>query len=261
MLTESKPLAIALKTERLNSNDRLFLNDSNFIYQIQSGAVDLFALYQGRRRYLFTVKSGELLFPIATSESISTCQLFVQATQVTTLEPLTQAGFQDWIREHPHIAIAGLETWVTALSNSVSNLLTAVLPTPIPSSGILDRHEVFQPPQGQVSWIRLYQGEANLLGCQDLTITPEWEWFPITGSLWFQATHLVELERCHHTALTQPQMFLQGVLQLQQLLGQLLATQLQQVQREELERLHLREQINQEALTKTNAEFTALFQP
>ncbi|MDX2232477.1 MAG: NHLP bacteriocin export ABC transporter permease/ATPase subunit [Leptolyngbyaceae cyanobacterium bins.349] len=260
MLIQSQTSPNSLKTQILQSNDRIFLNDQDCFWRITSGAVDLFALSQGRRRYLFSAKPGDVLFPMAIANQSSSCQLFAQASQTTSLEPLSPDHFQDWLCQEPKVAIAAIETWVTALCNIASNLSPATLPTPIVNSGILDINEVFQPPQGQVFWIRLCQGQGTLLGLPNLPLTPDLEWFPMTGALWLQANSLVELERCHYTHLTQPRTFLNGVLQLQQLLGQLLANQLQQAQKEELERLYRREQINRESLTKTNDEFIRVFQ-
>jgi NHLM bacteriocin system ABC transporter ATP-binding protein len=259
MIIEPKPSPISLKTRSLSSNDRLFLNDVNRIWRVTSGALDLFVLYQGQRRYLFSVKSGEWMFSTESAEN-STCQLFAQATQATVLEAFTPETFQDWMEREPDTAITQLEAWVFCLSQIVSNLPLPGLPTPIVHSGILDRDEVFQPPQGQVSWIRLYQGEAALLGQLDLRVNSDLEWYPIAGSLWIQANSLVEMDCCDQRALRQTHHFLNGVLHLQKHLGQLLATQLQQAQREELERLYKREIINQEALTQTRAEFVRVFQ-
>ncbi len=260
MFTEVKPLPNPQKIYHLNSNERVFLNDANCIWRVTSGALDVFALHQGVRRYLFSVKPGDLLLPMGSSAPTPTCQLFAQAAQATTLEPFSSEGFQDWLRQEPTVAIAGLEAWVTALSSTAANVAPPILPTPLLNSGILDRGEVFQPTHGQMSWIRLCQGEATLLGERALTITPDCSWLPLADSLWLQATHLVELDRCSHTHLTHAHILLQGVMHLQQLLGQLLETQLQQTQQDELERLYRREQINQDALNQTNARFITLFQ-
>jgi len=257
ILSHSSP---SVKAHHLNRNDRIFLNDAGCIWRITTGAIDLFALYQGRRRYLFSTKSGELLFPMVLTADHPGCQLFAQATQSTTLEPLTPNDFQHWMCQEPLVAIAALEDWIISLSNIASNVSPNVLPTPISNSGILTAGEVFQPPQGQVSWVRLCQGTADLMGIQGLTLTTELEWLPIAGSLWIQVNDLVELEQCFYTNLTHPHIFLNGLLHLQNLVGQLLANQLQQLQKEELERLYRREQINQESLAKTNAEFIGVFQ-
>ncbi|NJR52003.1 MAG: NHLP bacteriocin export ABC transporter permease/ATPase subunit [Leptolyngbyaceae cyanobacterium CSU_1_3] len=259
MLTEPKSLPAVLKSRTLNSSDRIFLNDANCIWRVTSGALDLFALYQGRRRYLFSIKSSSLLFPNTPVEKFP-CQLFAQATQTTILEPLTSEELQDWMQQEPSAAIVGLENWITALSSLVSTITPTILQTPVLTSGILDRGEVFQPHQGQFCWVRLYQGAANLLGWTNLTLTPDLEWIPFTGALWLQATDLVELERCSHEAITQPHVFLNGVFHLQTRLVQFLAIQFQQLQQEELERLYKREQINQEAITQTNAAFIQVFQ-
>lgn len=259
MLTDVKPSLSTTKTRHLKHNDRLFLNDANCIWRVSSGAIDLFALHQGRRRYLFSIKPNEVLFPISVSEEYLTCQLFAQASQPTTLSALTDEQFYEWVREDNATAIAAIESWIISLSNIASTVAPQVLPIPISDCGILAIEEVFQPPQGQVSWVRLYQGEATLLGETDLMITPSCEWVPLSGSLWLQATHLVELERRQHRQLEDSHGLLQGVLQLQQLVGHLLATQLEQAQQEELLRLHQREVINQEALAKTNAEFVKVF--
>lgn len=260
MITEPKTSAIALKTRSLNTNDRLFLNNLNRIWRVKSGGLDLFVLHQGQRRYLATVKPGELVLPMASQAEASRCQLLAQATQPTVLEAFSSETLQDWMQQQPAAAIAQLETWIFCLSHVVSHLPLPVLPTPIADFGILDRGEVFQPPQGQVSWIRIYQGEALLLGQPELKLSFEQGWFPIADSLWIQASSLVEIDCCSYRALSQTHDLLEGVLQLQNHLGQLLTAQLQQAQREELERLYKREVINQEALTQTTNEFVQVLQ-
>lgn len=244
----------------LNRNDRLLI-EGDRIWHLKSGALDLFAVYQGYRRYLFSLKPGELLFPSAFDAAGSTCQLVAQAVQDVVLEPFSQNDFQIWMQQNSETAILGIEGWVTRLSGVATNLMPTALPTPILGSGILDQGEVFQPPQGQVSWIRLCHGAATLLNEADLVLTPDLGWIPLPGSLWLQATEVVELDRCHHEFIFSTKTFVMGVFQLQQRLVQLLTTRIQHEQREELNRLYERERINQDAIRKTSAEFIKVFRP
>ncbi|MEB3294153.1 MAG: NHLP bacteriocin export ABC transporter permease/ATPase subunit [Synechococcales bacterium] len=246
----------------LKSNDPLLLDDRDHIWHLMSGSVALFAIYKGRRRYLFTLKAGDFLFPTMPAQQSQLCmsQLLAIALEETELTPFSIHSFQDWMLQAPQAAIAGLEGWITRLSQLVTDLQPPLLPTPIAQSGILATQEIFQPHQSQISWCRLCSGQARLLGWHDLTLTPAMGRIPLMGNLWLQATERVELDHCSYHQIPQPQTFLRGLQSLQQWLVHLLTIRLQQEQQEELKRLQLREIVNQEAIEKTNQEFIKVFQ-
>jgi NHLM bacteriocin system ABC transporter ATP-binding protein len=244
----------------LKSNTSLFLNDSNLIWRVRSGSLPLFASYQGTQHYLFSVRPGEILLPAVEVAESNPCKLMVKALQEVELDSLTQAEFYQWLQAEPQLALTCLENWVTSLSAIAANLLPTVLPTPIAASGILTAGEVFQPEQGQISWVRLTIGQVNLCGHTHLTVAPQQFWLPLTGSLWLQAHHLVELNHVQQTTALHPQVLVNGAFQLQGLLLQLLQAQLQQEQNDELNRLLDREAHTSSIVDRTQTQFVEILQ-
>lgn len=271
----------ASRSRSLKSNDPMLLDDPGLIWQVQSGSLALFAIQlqqglpKGQRRYLFSIKAGEAMFsgyPLAAQSDHSeldhgnenaswagTCILAV-ALENTQLVALTRSTYCDRLIESPQSTVAQLEAWVHRLGSALSGIASPILPTPITTCGVLASGEVFQPPQGQVVWVQVWQGQAELLGWSGLTVTSDQGHIPLQSHLWLRAEAIVELDLRGHRSLTQAAALLRGLDQLQTLVFRGIEQLQQQEYQRELSRFQARGQLNRRAVTQTLDDLAGLFQ-
>ncbi|MEM9218994.1 MAG: NHLP bacteriocin export ABC transporter permease/ATPase subunit [Cyanobacteria bacterium P01_F01_bin.150] len=263
----------------LKSNEPLFLDNPNVLWSIESGAIAIFsmstagAVLNGRRRYLFNLKPGDIMFPTTLSDRPTSidapCQLVAIALEPATLQSLTPAQFitQNTVQPSSAFSIAStvahlpkmrkskLQTWLTHLGSTLANAGSPPLPTPIRRYGILGPGECFQLGQGHCVMARLLHGQAHLAGLSALTITPASGWLLLSSHLWVSAHTMVELElaplEVDLAALQQSQILvLQGIQQLEQVEQSL-----------EYQRFQAREQLNSEAVNETLYGLAGVFEP
>ncbi|MGI0491632.1 NHLP bacteriocin export ABC transporter permease/ATPase subunit [Alkalinema pantanalense CENA528] len=264
----------------LKSNTALLLNQlsdqPDILWQVRSGSLAVFSIQvdrgipKGRRRHLFTVKAGDLLVAnnsqhhaYQTSSSTSQgmdYQMLVVAAEETTLQPLSIAEFCDGMITNPHRAIDKLESWVHRLGLTLAGILPNTAPTQIVSWGVLDRGEVFQPVQGRMTWTKILQGQATLVGCSDLTIAIDQGRLPLNTHLWVQAETVVEVDSQPQVEIRQPHTFVQGVQVLQALVLQVLQRLDQQTYQQEMQRLAIQQQADRKIQAAMLQQMQAVFQ-
>lgn len=259
MLAEDKIVGVS-PSLMLKGNDPLLLKDPQTVWLVESGALALFTIstgsLKGRRRYLFSVKAGEAVFPSLSPNY----QLLAVALESTELVQLSQSYFCDWITTAPEAALERLEGWVHRLGSAVSGMASPTLPTPISTCGILGSGEVFQPPQGTVVWVQILQGQAKLLGSTGLELTSESGRIPLQTHLWLQATDIVEVDIRSKRELTHAKLLLTGLNRLQNFVLEGIQQLEQQELHQEFERFQAREQLNTQAFTETLTDLASVFQ-
>lgn len=262
MLTEDWRIEVQDTTHPLKSNQPLLLNIPGTVWRVKSGSLALFTIQmeqglpRGRRRYLFSVKSGELMIPSPVSER----QILAVALEDTELVQLAEADFLDWVTDTPERAFEQLESWVHRLGAALSGLVSPTLPTPITTCGLLDAGEVFQPAQGTVVWVQILQGQARLLGCEPLVLSPRLGRIPLQSHLWLQADGIVEIDLCSKRSLTQATTLLRGLNHLQVLVFRGIQQLEQQELRQEAIQFRERKQLNRRVITQALNQLTAVFQ-
>lgn len=245
----------------LNSNEPFRLN-ADTVALVQTGSLALFAISphtKGHRRYLFSIKAGEVMFPATLTAVDASYQILAVALEETELRPMSQAAFWEWIVEQPNTATEHIENWIHRLSSILSGIAAPTLPTPIERCGILATGEVFQPPQGTIVWVRLLQGQAKLLGLDRLNLTIDQGRIPLSTHLWLQANQVVELEMCSKYEITRVETLFDGLNQLQTLIFQIIEQLEQQEYEQELGRFQNRQRLNYEVVDDTLNTFASLF--
>lgn len=250
----------------LRSNEPLFLDDPDRIWHVQTGTLAIFAIslqearLKGRRRFLFTVKAGELLFPAPLSTSDTPCRLLAMPLEAVELMALSRDEFCEWAIATPHAIQHPLETWIHRLGAAVSGMASPPLQTPIEHCGLLDAGETFQSSQGAIAWVQLFQGHANLLGIDALRLTPSMGRVPLSAHLWLTASSLVELERCTTQEIVDLDTLITGL----QHFHTFVLQAIQQLEQQELEgeyrRFQERERLNTQAVTDTLTSLATIFQ-
>ncbi|MEM6754089.1 MAG: NHLP bacteriocin export ABC transporter permease/ATPase subunit, partial [Cyanobacteria bacterium P01_C01_bin.38] len=137
--------------------NNLLLDNPENIWLVKSGCWALFAINvehgvpKGRRRYLFSVKSGEIMFGASSISSEHNYQILAVALEESELLQIYPASDK--------INITQIEAWINHLGSAVSEIISPILPTPskVPGCTVLDSNEVFQPINGDVVWIKVLQ--------------------------------------------------------------------------------------------------------
>ncbi|BAZ17758.1 ABC transporter-related protein [Calothrix sp. NIES-4071] len=282
------------------SNEPLLLDNPDAIWLVKSGALALFAISvehgtpKGRRRYLATVKTGEAMFS-ATCSLDGQHQILAVSLQESELVRVSKREFCELIKRDINIinyninqntninlyrnkqipAIQLIERWVNILGTSVSTITSSKLPTPsqAPGCAVMGNGEVFQPPYEKVIWVKVLQGQGNLLGLDNLEITPNTGRIPLEKNLWLQArADVIEIDSACITS-PEPKMgseaglyldslfLLNGLHELQSFVLQAISQVERQETQAELARAKERERLNNQAIASTLSEFASIFEP
>ncbi|MBF2068056.1 MAG: NHLP bacteriocin export ABC transporter permease/ATPase subunit [Calothrix sp. C42_A2020_038] len=283
------------------SNEPLLLDNSETIWLVKSGALALFAISvengtpKGRRRYLSTVKAGEAMFSAATCSLKGKHQILAVSLEDSRLLRISKHEFCELITRDINIinhninqktninlykrkknqipAIQLIEKWVSILGSSVSTITSSKFPTPsqVPGCAIFAEGEVFQPPYEQIVWVKVLQGQANLLGLDNLEITPNTGRIPLEKNLWLQArAEVIEIDSA---CITSPdcrvdegglyldsKFLLNGLHELQNYVLQAISQVEHQETQAELARASVRERLNNQAITSTLSGFASIFE-
>jgi NHLM bacteriocin system ABC transporter ATP-binding protein len=263
----------AATPQSLKRNAFLLLNDPQIVWQVETGTLALFAVSlqdgkpNARRRYLFSIKAGELLFaapalaclgtPLIHQESYT---LLAVALEATTMSCLSADDFKHTLMESPQSTLALMEGWLDHLGTIFAGIAAPRSLTPIAQHGILDVGEVFQPRQGTIAWVQLWQGRANLSGIPGLDLTSAIGRIPLPSYLWLQARNVVEVDCCEPAAINDVRVFWNGLMALQALVLKGVAQLEQQLQQQERGQFHARQQLDRQLLHETHSEFARLFE-
>ncbi|MCY6493886.1 NHLP bacteriocin export ABC transporter permease/ATPase subunit [Leptolyngbya sp. GGD] len=243
------------ETYIFKSNEPLLLNDRETIWLVQSGSLAVFAIAvehgtpKGKRRYLFSVKAGEAMFSAHWETAGVQHQLLAVALEETELMPVHELN-----REL-------IDRWVHHLGSTVSEMVSPRLPTPFEPTGcgILAEGEVFQPMHGTVVWAQILQGNAKFLGSIDINFSTGR--IPLQTHLWLNAIDIVEIDYCNVNSITDDEILLNGIHQLQLFVLQTIQQLEQQDLQQELIRFQAREHLNNQAIATTLSNLATVFEP
>ena len=264
MLAENNPINLPGEPYLFRSNEPLLLDNPQTIWFVKSGPLALFAINvqhgipKGRRRYLFSVKAGEAMFgakPISTDGDYQILAVSLETTELLQVD-------SDKLSEYDNSFLSSLiEHWINHLGSTVSEIISQKLPTPvkIPGCNVLAKDEVFQPPHNTIVWTKILQGEANLLGLNNLEITSNIGIIPLQTYLWLQAQDIVEIDAIANIEIINTETLLNGVNTLQQFVLQAIAQLEQQANTAEIIRCQQREHLNHQAITSTLDDFIDIF--
>ncbi len=238
--------------------NNLLLDNPEDIWLVKSGCWALFAINvengvpKGRRRYLFSVKAGEVMFGANSISPENNYQILAVVLEESETVKLSATD---------EINIQQIETWVNRLGSTVSEIISPILPTPskVPGCTVLDSNEVFQAANGNVVWIKVLQGKANLLGLDDLKITSDIELIPLQTYTWLQARDIVEIDSVLNTHITDKQNLLKGLNYLHSFILQVIGKLERQEIKAELARTQARERLNNQAISNTLNDFANIF--
>ncbi|MEM7725793.1 MAG: NHLP bacteriocin export ABC transporter permease/ATPase subunit, partial [Cyanobacteria bacterium P01_A01_bin.45] len=120
--------------------------------------------------------------------------------------------------------------------------------------------EVFQAPSNCVTWVKILQGKANLLGLEGLEITPDTERIPLQSYLWVQSKDVIEVDAPISAGIDGGSSLLHGLNRLQTLFLKAIAQLEGREIQAELFRTQARERLNNQVLSSTLDDFANIFE-
>ena len=192
---------------KVESNHPFLLNKPDCGWFICEGRIDLFSVSiedgvaKGARTHYFTAEKGEILLSIPLTPGRDLHFLAV-ATQNTTVTEFRLADLKKFASDtgNNHDVIALIEKWISQLAAGASfgNMeitgknTFAGLNQAFPSNSFIHNRK-------QVLWLGITEGDALLLGLNEVKKDGVVTLVPFTGDLWHQTLNLVEAD-CYITA-------------------------------------------------------------
>ncbi|MDZ7961803.1 MAG: NHLP bacteriocin export ABC transporter permease/ATPase subunit [Aulosira sp. DedQUE10] len=261
MLAEETQINFLEEPYEFKSNDPLLLNTPEKVWLVKSGSLALFSINvqhgipKGRRRYLFSVKAGEAMFSATVQSPDGQHHIMAIALTDAELLPVPPEYLGSYLPE-------AVERWVNLLGSAVAEITSRTIPTPnkTPGCAVLADKEVFQVSHDAVAWVKILQGQGNLLGFDNLELNSEMGRIPLNSQLWLQVRDIVEIDSVASADITDINTLLDGVHQLQTFVLKGLQQLEQKHNQTELVRFQEREHLNNQAIANTLDDFANLFE-
>ncbi|SMC90130.1 NHLP bacteriocin export ABC transporter permease/ATPase subunit [Sporomusa malonica] len=189
----------------IGANTPFLLNDNNAVWFVQSGTVEVYAVYLkngqpwGRRRHLFSAECGQNLFGLAAS-SKDHLGLLVSGSPGTELMKREKPGLLNTARARNDKLFAEpvlfmVESWVLGL---LAGVIKGAAPTRFET--ITHGQEMkfatgsVVRPDDEIIWVRIKHGRLLFCGQEEIELTPAAGWLPLTGNTWLQAEEDTEIQ-------------------------------------------------------------------
>jgi len=266
MLVKTKIRGLQGDQYRFKGNEPILLNDPQTVWVVLSGSLALFAIAvkngipEGKRRYLFSTIAGEAMFSTAPDPQGKLHQILAVSIEETVLLRVSIADFEQFITEVNDKAAVLVERWVHQLGSGLADVSTQVS---VPVEGIqyfsLTSGQIFAPPQGAVSWVRIQQGHARWMGFEELLLEPASGMLPLGAGMWLLCEDTVELESIRTSELQDA--VIVYLAQLQTYFLRCIDLLERQEMHQESLRFEERERLNRQAMDETLAELASVLQP
>lgn len=247
-------------------NEPILLNDPSVIWVIDSGSVALFAAkvqdgassnaYIGTRRYLFSLKSGQVLFG---SDNQHYQMLAVPIGEVQLMR-YNRLSFSELMPDASSVMVSNVEDWLKQFGNIISDFAAPIVKVSDnfleQSEFSLNQGEVFQTQLDTTYWVKIKQGSIRYLGFNELILNNTTQIFPVSSLTWLEAVDEVQFTIVPISELSADNIiegfgFLhEQLLHIVPILNNLEAQQ-------EYQRLELRQQLNSQMTTKALTELAS----
>jgi len=180
---------------RVESNSPFLLNKPGHGWYIREGSIDVFSVRiengnaAGARTHHFTAGPGEILLSIPMDEAGPDLHFLAVATQNTMIVEFGMAALIELVMNDRNFAaiVPLIDKWIAHLAAGVSQGISEIS-GPNATTG---PNQTFQPnsfihSRKQVLWLDLLEGDALLLGLNEIARTGIPSLVPFTGELWIQ---------------------------------------------------------------------------
>lgn len=188
----------------IEGNTPILVTDHDSLWFIDSGSIDLFAVSlqrendpaRDKRRYLFSMNEGAILFGFADHSGEERCGLLLAAAAGTTAYRIDTGAFLNLIDGHG----IGAEQLAPLIDQWVASWSTALSTRHAPSEfGILEQAQTkeLEPDTSWRTlhpiWIKLHSGSVYWMGEHPLEAGEE-AYMPVTSSSWIETKELCSIE-------------------------------------------------------------------
>ena len=288
-MSELKTQTSKLKAKnsfRLKGNEPQLLDDPYTVWVLQSGTLALFAVTleegipTGARHYLLTVGSSDsdkresALFGIAPSLGEKQWGILAVAVEETMLQVIHKEDFVELFADANAEAVALVEGWVHQIGCAFSDaLVRAAVPVKLSLAAAASEEcspqqyfsvtegQTFVPGKDTISWVKLQQGQARLMGFEELTLSPESDILPLSASMWLEPVETVELATVNTPSILDPNRLLQGLAHLHKLCLCLVDLLVQQEAIAEQQRFQDKERLNRQVTATALEELASVLYP
>lgn len=189
----------------IGANTPLLLNDNNYVWLVQSGIVEVYAVHLkkgepwGRRRHLFSAECGQTLFGLSISNE-NGLGLLVSGSPGTELLKRNKSNLLDVAKARNNKLFA--EPVLFMVESWVLGLLTGVIKEAPPTRfvTIAAGQEVsvttgnIVRPDDDILWVKIKSGRLLFCGQDEMELTSAMGWFPLTKKSWLQVVDDTELQ-------------------------------------------------------------------
>ncbi len=248
------------KKIRLEANQSLVLNEYDRFWMVTSGELDVFYVridgdgnYLSTLKYLYSVKSGQLLFSLLTSKEE---EKDIQLLLVSKGASLLAINKNKMLEIDPLYLRSMVDKWVLNTSEVIKNVIAPRLYSPLTSSKVttLKKGVVAYPTKGLI-WCFQKEGEFSKYGTDNTPHSKEEVKYPVavSNNLWIQPLdNLAEVEILSTREVLKDEIYF--MLSLNDLQKHLYATLINNYYQEiEEEQRYIKDKVSSEAsiLTKT----------
>ncbi|ARV62940.1 NHLP bacteriocin export ABC transporter permease/ATPase subunit [Nostocales cyanobacterium HT-58-2] len=255
---------------RFKGNEPLLLDDPQTVWVVQSGSMSLFAITvnngnpEGKRRYLFSIKSAEAMFSTAPEFQSEQLQILAVSLEETELLRMSRKDFEYMLANKQGYAVDLVERWIHQLGLAVACEPNHSLNMRVPEPGIeffsLASGEIFRPEKGSVSWVQIQRGYAKLMGFAELVFEPASGMLPLSAYMWLQAEDTLELKSLRTEDIEYADTLMVSLAQLQIDFLQMINLLSKQEIQQEILRCQEREDLKRQVMDETLGELSSVLQ-
>lgn len=180
-------------------NTPFLLNDPEAVWFVRSGKADVFAVAVedsravGRRTHIFQADMGQALFGLDTDKLDSNLGLLVCGSPGTQLVKRSKSGLLDVVKKTGDIMFAEpvmylIESWIMGLSSGiVRNIPPVQFNTIQAGQNLTLTAGTSIRPWGEIVWLRQQEGSSRYVGQEDIILTADSGFYPLTEKTWIQS--------------------------------------------------------------------------
>ncbi|TVQ43040.1 MAG: NHLP bacteriocin export ABC transporter permease/ATPase subunit [Gloeocapsa sp. DLM2.Bin57] len=257
-------------SEGVESQQVIVLDQPQTILILESGSAEIYirpvvnGAPQRDWHYLFTVQAKEGLFGLNPKIDNPEYQLIAFTTEKVQWFKTSLSHFKTLGEEQSQQGITLIESWIEKIASVLTNQLFSVCP-PISlrasQAGTIQLTEQQTLQTNQVLWYSANQGKTKFLGIDSVIIDPNSAILPLSPKLWLEAIGEVEAQLEPTVTVKDSQNLIEGLQHLHDLLWQEIKLRLDRDLEQAKHRLAQREQMDQQAITKSVQALASILEP
>jgi NHLM bacteriocin system ABC transporter ATP-binding protein len=247
----------------------LILDDPSLFWLLRSGAAQVFISQVengcaiGRRRFLFRARVNDVIFSITDGTGTSESRLIVLPLEQLTVFEISRDRLKEALPSLGLSVTNVLECWVNNVAAFISDAAIPAGADKIYASGesVFDVGQTAHCGRNNFAWVRVVEGQAQLLGVPELTVNQTDAYLPLRTGVWLRASERLKLDAITTDDVVALQNPLVGLSLLHALLLKCFAAMEAQDRQQELLRLEERGRIKQRLTQSAFETIASILEP